>query len=42
MLDYIKTMAIIITFIAGIAAIAALLAECRHEGFNNNQYDNQF
>ena len=42
MLDYIKTLSIIITFISGLATVAALLSECRHQGYESNQYENQF
>lgn len=42
MLDYIKAMAIIISFLAGFTAIMAVMAEIRQSGSESIQYENQF
>ena len=42
MLDYIKTLAIMIAFVAGFVAIVATMAEIRNAASEDSFYENQF
>jgi len=42
MLDYIKTIGIILIFLAGFASVIAVISAARQSGSENNFYDNQY